>query len=67
MEKLQRLELPLAMPMILSGIRISLVMIIGTATLAALIGGGGLGTFILTESNPTIIRTLLLGRFYQPS
>ncbi len=34
--------------MILSGIRISLVMIIGTATLAALIGGGGLGTFILT-------------------
>lgn len=47
-KKLQRLELPLAMPMILSGIRISLVMIIGTATLAALIGGGGLGTFILT-------------------
>lgn len=47
-KKLQRLELPLAMPMILSGVRISLVMIIGTATLAALIGGGGLGTFILT-------------------
>lgn len=47
-KKLQRLELPLALPMILSGIRISLVMIIGTATLAALIGGGGLGTFILT-------------------
>lgn len=47
-KKLQRLELPSAMPMILSGIRISLVMIIGTATLAALIGGGGLGTFILT-------------------
>lgn len=47
-KNLQRLELPLALPMILSGIRISLVMIIGTATLAALIGGGGLGTFILT-------------------
>lgn len=47
-KKLQRLELPMATPMILSGIRISLVMIIGTATLAALIGGGGLGTFILT-------------------
>lgn len=47
-KKLERLELPMAMPMILSGIRISLVMIIGTATLAALIGGGGLGTFILT-------------------
>lgn len=44
---LWRIELPLAFPMILSGIKIALVMIIGTATLAALIGAGGLGTFIL--------------------
>lgn len=41
--KLFRVELPLAMPMILSGIRIATVLVIGTATLAALIGGGGLG------------------------
>ncbi|MGV7366307.1 ABC transporter permease subunit, partial [Mycobacterium kansasii] len=45
--KLLRIELPLALPMIISGIRIAMVMIIGTATLAALIGAGGLGTYIL--------------------
>ena len=37
-ERLKKLSLPLAMPMILSGIRTSAIMIIGTATLAALIG-----------------------------
>ncbi|WP_413627464.1 ABC transporter permease/substrate-binding protein [Fructilactobacillus vespulae] len=47
MKKLRRLEIPLAMPVILSGIRIAAVFIIGTATLAALIGAGGLGSFIL--------------------
>lgn len=41
--KLFKIQLPLAMPLILSGLRIATVMIIGTATLAALIGGGGLG------------------------
>lgn len=46
-QKLKKIELPLALPMIISGIRTALVMIIGTATLAALIGAGGLGTFIL--------------------
>ncbi|HAY52541.1 MAG TPA: glycine/betaine ABC transporter permease, partial [Lactobacillus sp.] len=46
-EKLLRFELPLAMPTMLAGIRQALVMIIGTATLAALIGAGGLGSFIL--------------------
>ncbi|MEG1504362.1 MAG: ABC transporter permease/substrate-binding protein [Enterococcus sp.] len=45
--KLLRVELPMAMPVIISGIRTALVLIIGTATLAALIGAGGLGTFIL--------------------
>ena len=34
-------------PVIISGVRTSAVMIIGTATLAALIGAGGLGSFIL--------------------
>ncbi|MDT2760698.1 ABC transporter permease/substrate-binding protein [Enterococcus xiangfangensis] len=47
MHKLVRVELPMAMPVIISGIRTALVLIIGTATLAALIGAGGLGTFIL--------------------
>lgn len=46
-EKLKNYELALAMPVITSGIRTASVMIIGTATLAALIGAGGLGSFIL--------------------
>ncbi|GCF95880.1 glycine/betaine ABC transporter permease [Enterococcus florum] len=45
--KLFKVELPMAMPVIVSGVRTALVLIIGTATLAALIGAGGLGTFIL--------------------
>ncbi|TGD17955.1 ABC transporter permease/substrate-binding protein [Levilactobacillus suantsaiihabitans] len=57
--KLFRIELPLALPMIISGIRIATVMIIGTATLAALIGAGGLGTYILlgieTNNNALLI------------
>lgn len=45
--KLFKIQLPLAMPTIMTGLRIAVVMVIGTATLAALIGGGGLGTYIL--------------------
>lgn len=47
LQKLCKVELPLAMPTIISGIRTALVLIIGTATMAALIGAGGLGSFIL--------------------
>ncbi|MGN8983008.1 ABC transporter permease/substrate-binding protein [Enterococcus villorum] len=47
MRRLLKVELPIALPVIISGIRTALVLIIGTATLAALIGAGGLGTFIL--------------------
>ena len=46
-ERLKKFEIPLAMPVVMSGVRTSAVMIIGTATLAALIGAGGLGSFIL--------------------
>ena len=46
-EKLFKVELPIAMPVIISGVRTALVLIMETATLAALIGAGGLGTFIL--------------------
>ncbi|WP_343031776.1 ABC transporter permease/substrate-binding protein [Secundilactobacillus folii] len=59
--KLFRVELPLAMPMILSGIRIATVLVIGTATLAALIGGGGLGTFILLGIQTNNNTALLVG------
>jgi osmoprotectant transport system permease protein len=41
-----QVEMPLAAPAILAGIRIATVTAIGTATIAAAIGGGGLGVFI---------------------
>jgi osmoprotectant transport system permease protein len=41
-----RVELPLAVPIILSGIRTSLVLLVGTATLATFISAGGLGDII---------------------
>lgn len=44
---LLEVEIPLAMPIILSGIRTSAVYVVSTATLASLIGAGGLGTMIL--------------------
>lgn len=43
---LREVELPLAMPSIVAGIRIATTVAIGLATIAAAIGGGGLGTFI---------------------
>ena len=43
---LRLVELPLAAPTILAGIRIAVVTNIGTAVIAAIIGGGGLGVLI---------------------
>ncbi|GGI04407.1 ABC transporter permease [Egicoccus halophilus] len=43
---LRRIELPLAVPVILAGVRTALVLNVGTATLAFLFGGGGLGRTI---------------------
>ena len=43
---LRQVELPLALPSILAGVRIATVTTIGTATIAAAIGAGGLGVFI---------------------
>lgn len=40
---LRRIELPLALPVIMSGVRTALVLLVGTATLATFINGGGLG------------------------
>jgi osmoprotectant transport system permease protein len=44
---LSRLEVPIALPVIVSGIRVAAVQVVATATLAALVGGGGLGRFIV--------------------
>ncbi len=48
LQLLRMVELPVAFPVILTGIRTSAVMVIGWATLAAFVGGGGLGDTILT-------------------
>jgi osmoprotectant transport system permease protein len=45
-ELLWHVELPLAVPVILAGVRVATVITIGTATIAAAIGAGGLGEFI---------------------
>ena len=47
-QRLRYVEVPLAMLSILAGIRLAAVITIGTATLAAFIGAGGLGEFIVT-------------------
>ena len=47
-QKLRLVEFPLAMPVILAGIRTAAVINVGTATLAAFIGAGGLGEYIVT-------------------
>lgn len=60
-EKLIKFEIQLALPYIISGIRTATVLIIGTATLAALIGAGGLGTFILLGIDRNNISLILIG------
>lgn len=47
MQLLFKVELPLAVPVIMAGIRTATVIAIGTATLAAMVGGGGLGRYIV--------------------
>jgi osmoprotectant transport system permease protein len=55
------IELILALPVILTGIRVVLVQNIGMVTVAALIGGGGLGTFVFQGIGQTAIDLVLLG------
>jgi osmoprotectant transport system permease protein len=45
--QLLRVELPLAVPLVMAGIRTSAVQVVATAALAALIAGGGLGRYII--------------------
>jgi osmoprotectant transport system permease protein len=57
-QRLRRVELPLALPVMLAGLRIATVEVVASATLATLIGGGGLGDFIaagLALSRPDIL------------
>ena len=59
-----RVELPLAVPLIMAGVRTSAVQVVATATLAALIAGGGLGRYIVDglarSDNPRLLAGALL-------
>lgn len=46
-QRLARVELPLATPLIAAGIRTATVQVVATASLAALVGGGGLGRYVV--------------------
>ena len=48
---LRRVEVPLAMPLIMDGLRLAVVQVIATTTVAALIGVGGLGRFVVDGFN----------------
>lgn len=49
--RLRRVEFPLAWPVILAGIRVSTLLIVGIATIAAVVNGPGLGQMLLTGLN----------------
>ena len=58
-ELLRLVELPLAVPVILAGVRVATVVGVGTATIAAAIGAGGLGVYIF-RGVATVNDTLIL-------
>ena len=61
LQQLIKIQIPLAMPVIMAGIRTATVLIIGTATLASLIGAGGLGSLILLGLDRNNNSLILLG------
>lgn len=58
---LLRVEFPVALPAILTGLRTAAVEVVAGATLAAFIGGGGLGAFIISGLSLYDFRLLLVG------
>ncbi|WP_406000558.1 ABC transporter permease [Streptomyces sp. NBC_00829] len=58
---LGRVELPLAVPLILAGVRTALVLNVGTATLATFVGGGGLGDLITSGIQTQRMPVLIVG------
>ena len=57
----RQVELPLALPVLLAGLRIVTVQAIGLAVVAALIGAGGLGTFVFEGLGQYAVDLVLLG------
>jgi osmoprotectant transport system permease protein len=60
-QRLMRVEIPIALPVIIAGVRISVVINIGVTAITAYIGAGGLGTFISRGITQTDIRQLITG------
>jgi len=64
MQRLVQIELPLALPYIMSGIRLTTVYIVSWAVLAGLIGAGGLGELVLAalslNDNPLVIASSVM-------
>ncbi|MGI5901558.1 MAG: ABC transporter permease [Desulfitobacteriia bacterium] len=60
---LLKVELPLSLSVIMAGIRTATVINVGTATLAAFIGAGGLGDFIFIGISRNIDALVLIGAF----
>ena len=60
-QQLLRVELPLALPTILAGVKTAAIISIGTATLAAFVGAGGLGEPIITGLTLNDHRLILEG------
>ncbi|MFF9065439.1 ABC transporter permease [Streptomyces sp. NPDC014891] len=62
-QTLTLVEVPLAMPLILTGVRIAAVQLVATATVAALAGGGGLGRIITAGFNLASTPQVVAGAF----
>jgi len=60
-QRLRLVEMPLALPVILAGVRIAAVISVGTATIAAAIGAGGLGTYVFRGIATVDTRLILAG------
>ncbi|MHA6692919.1 ABC transporter permease [Devosia sp. A449] len=61
LQRLREVELPIAVPVIMVGVRMAVVMNIGVTAIAAYIGAGGLGTFISRGISQTDPRQLITG------
>ena len=60
-QRLREVEMPIAVPVIMSGVRVAVVMNIGVTAIAAYIGAGGLGAFISRGISQTDPRQLITG------
>jgi osmoprotectant transport system permease protein len=60
-QRLWQVELPLALPSLLSALRVAAVQMVGLAVLAALVGAGGLGTLIFQGLTSSALDLVLLG------